>query len=78
VVKNNGLALSKKLIFEKVKEALHGEEIQGKSLSFHSPEHGRLSLRKITGILTAKFGALPEHNGKNRLLIFDAYRLDRL
>jgi hypothetical protein len=73
-----GLALENGLVWTTIKEELNGEEIQGKSQSCYTVEHGQISLRQVITILTDKFGAKRGHDGKSRLLMFTEDMLERL
>jgi hypothetical protein len=78
LVKDNGLALPNKIWFRTIKEELDGQDIPGKSLSFYSAEHGMVSQKRLSDIFTSKFGAETDHDGKSRLMVFNANVLERL
>lgn len=73
-----GRALENGLIWTTIKEELNGEDIQGKSQSCYTVEHGQISLRQVITLLIDKFGATRKHDGKNRLLAFSEDILARL
>jgi hypothetical protein len=68
-----------KVIWAAVKEALPGESIPNKPLSYDSEEFGVISQKQITEILHDVFGAKKsKHHGSGVRLVFDKDRMVRL
>lgn len=66
---------SNTLVFIEVSTELDGKYRNEGDQSFETPDHGKVSHKRITQICLDKFGASKESDGKTRYLVFDKDKL---
>ncbi len=71
--------VASKGIYDRVRVELDGTyKDEAKDQSFETPEHGKVSHKKISQICTDRFGAELKPDRKQRMLVFSKERLDKV